>query len=344
MKTLDVALFCSLALLATPVKEAIVGLLSSPFLISAFEGDGILIADTARSPYVNNWLWPNILTTRWTLQQRPIFGDAHHTVSFYLARKRRAHRYLYRFDSDFTSEYFYVDGDRQDVLQGHQHLAIRQNVYILPEEYTPGKRAGVNFLVEVNKRSPTALERNESLGYSVCQFQNKAVYSNFIDLEPTSIDNAYQCNCILQDSNDPNTRQAQDVLTSNYCTSKNTPIPYFAATTSSYNYFSAVVPTKSYVRYTANMTMYFYDKQKLMKHTKYLCTIRGEDTCTFTTSSRHNDPLLIIAYVHPKIGPAALTTTIAAEVDVILLENMAISLLYLLIPGTLIRICYLYYY
>ena len=332
------ALFCVIpliTLLAPVVKDKTASLITLPNVLSAYEGDGILTADTSSNLYVW-WWWPSIFTTRWKLTQRPAFGDAYHTVSFFVAPKSIAHRFLYRFDSNYTTDYFFVDGDFMQVMQGQQHLDIRRNIYLLPKEYTPGREAKAEYIVDVKKS--LSLERNETLGSSICQFQNRDVYTNFIDLEPDAIDGVYRCHCDFQGPLPYYGSPVGGVISPNYCSSFPS-TPYFSSPKSSYNFFSTIVPTKSYVKYTANITMYFYDKLKLLKHAQYKCTIRDTDTCSFTIPQQYwyFDPQLIIAYIHPKAGSYALTTTITVDSDVALLENVARSILCLLIPAFLIK-------
>ena len=326
------ALLCVIpliTLLVPALKEKAASLITLSNYLAAYEGDGILIADTSSNMYVW-WWWPSIFTTRWTLMQRPVFGDAYHMISFFVAPKSLAHRFLYRFDSDYTSDYFFVDGDFMQVSQGQMHLDIRRNVYLLPQEYTPGREAKAEYTIDVKKSF--SLERNETLGASICQFQNRGVFTSFIDVEPGAIDGAYKCHCDLQDPSVGRT------IPPNYCSPLDSG-PYFSSPKSSYNFFSTIVPTKSYVKYTANITMYFYDKLKLLKYAQYKCTIRDTDTCSFTIPqiSWYYDPQVIIGYVHPKAGAFALTTTMTVDSDIALPENVALSMLCLLIPAFLIK-------
>lgn len=238
MKAANVALLCSIPLitLVTPVvKEKVTALLSLSNDLSAYEGDGILIADTSSYTYVW-WWWPRIFTTQWTLTQRPVFGDAHHTISFFVVPKNVAHRFLYRYDSNYESDYLFVDGNYMQVSLGQQHLDLRRNVYILPKEYTPGGEAKAEYVVDVRKS--LSLERNETLGYTLCQFQNRDVYTNFIDMEPDAVDGIYRCHCDLQDPMLYNGTKAfvGGVISPHYC-SPVPSTPYFTSSKSSYNFF-----------------------------------------------------------------------------------------------------------
>ena len=341
MKASNLVLLCSLPLipLLVPVLQKKASWLVAPSIdISAYEGDCILAADTSSYHYVW-WWWPSVFTTRWTITQRPVFGDAHHEVSFYVAAKSNAHHFLYRLDSDYTSDYFFVEGDYRQVFKGHQHLDLRRNIYILPKEYSPGKEAKADYVLEVKKET-LSLEKNKTYGYCLYQFQNRQDYKSFIDLNPGAIDSATGCHCSWENFPPYNdTDSSSGVLPSYYC-AQNSPGPYFTSSQSSYNFFSPVVPTNSFVKFTANITMYFYDELKLRKYTQYKCTIEDEDICSFTLpkpSIIFYEPQLILACVHPHAGPSSLTTTINIQTDVMLTENLARSTLYLVTPIFLVK-------
>ena len=341
MRASNVVLLCSiplLTLLAPVVKEKAAVLVAPSSDTYAYEGDGILIADTSSYQYVW-WWWPSIFTTRWTLKQNPGLGDAYHSVSFYVAPKSIAHRFLYRFDSYYESDFSFVEGGPRDVSQGQQHLDLRRNIYLLPKEYTPGREARADYNVEVKKASKSFANNNKTFGYTLCQFQNRADYIRFLRMERGAI--AYRCHCDYKDPLPCNgTEDCFDGRVSHYSCFDGSSVPNFSSSLSSYNFFSTIVPTKSYVKFTANITMYFYGESKLMKHAHYMCTIYDKDTCSFSINrpSWLYEPQLIIAQIHPKAGPFALTTTITVSADIIILKNVAWSTLYLLIPCLLLYI------
>jgi hypothetical protein len=326
-----------ITLLAPVAKEIVVSLVAPSRVDPAYEGDGILLGDTGNYAYVW-WWWPSVFTTRWTITQSPVYGDAYHTVSLFVAPKRIAHRFLYRFDSNYSSDFFFVEGDYEQVSQNQQHLDLRRYVYLLPNEYTPGREAKAVYSVDVKKESKE-LGRNETYGYQTCQFQNLRYFTDFIDMEPEAIDKVYTCHCEYGDV--PPCSDNEDCIRSTFspefCAEPSG--PNFTAVESSYNFFSTVVPTESFVKFEANLTMYFYDPSKLRKHAQYQCTIRDTDTCSFTVPQTlmYSEPQLILAYIHPKAGPFSVTTTLAVQVDIFILENAALTVMYLLIPTFLIK-------
>ena len=226
--------------------------------------------------------------------------------------------------------------------QDQQHLDLRSNIYLLPKEYSPGRETTAKYVVNI-ERDSTSVDRNETYGYQVCQFSSRAFFSSFIDMLPGAIDNTMTCHCVYEACG--GIRECfYDLFSSDYefCTSAS---PDFTSTQlpDTYNFFSAVVPTDSFVKFKANITMYFYDPDMLIKHAGYKCTIRNTDTCSFVTTQTwwNFERQLIIAYIHPRVGPYSHTTTISIESNVLLLQNAAHLLLYLLMPCFLIKTIFL---
>lgn len=338
MKGIHVALFCSIPLftiLAPTIREAVISQLLAPsYLIPVYEGDGILVGDPGVSlPWWLNWAFT---VRRWTITQKPVFGDAFHAISLFFVPKNTAPFLLYRFDANYTSDYFYVDGGYTRVYRDMQHLDLRSSIYLLPKEYTPGREAKASLLVKV-KRESSEYERNRTYVYgsTTCQFHNRALYRNFVDMEPGAVDYSETCRSVLGGAT-----QFKD---EGYLKNHSVPSHSFTSTQlqESYNYFSTIVPTQSLVKFEANITMYFYELEKLIEHSEYKCTIRDTDVCSFTTKQKllDNDQerQLIVAYIHPRAGPFSLTSTVSVTTDVLLFQNAAHLLLYLLIPSFLIR-------
>ena len=335
MKGVHVALFCSIPLftiLAPTMRETARALLAPSYFVPAYEGDGILVGDSGVSlPW---WLgWAS--TINWRITQRPVFGDAFHDISLFVVPKNVAPSLLYRFDANYTSDYFYVDGEYAVVYEDMQHLDLRSSIYLLPKEYTPGREAKASFIVKV-KRQSGEFERNKTYilyGSTTCQFQNRALYRDFVDMEPGAEEYAEACHSVLGGPS----HFKDEIYLKNHSLSTDC----FRSTQlqGAYNSFSAIVPTASLVKFETNITMYFYDLKKLINFAQYKCTIRNTDTCSFTTKQTWLNPerQLIIAYIHPRAGPFALTSTLSVTTDILLVQNAAHLLLYLLIPSILIR-------
>lgn len=323
MNRVHVALFLAFIFFAPTVKEKISALFTKSTPVSAFLGDGILVADS--SNYAFPWL--PFISINWTLEQQPIFGDAYHTITFFVVPKQIAQQFLYTYDArNFTSDPFFVDGGKESVREGFQHLDIRSNIYLLPKEYTgPEKEeARAEIKVHFNRifNSSGNLSGNSVGACSpVCQFRNRALYSDFLDMEPNAM-SGVECTPPFRDFQDCDFTEASDVFTSQV---------------NSYNFFSAVVPTKSYVKYKTDIVMYFYDQRKLTRF--FQCRVRGIDICSFTLSPW--EAHLIIAYVHPNSAASELTTTISVTADVLVWQATAYFLVCLLTPLLLIRVIFL---
>ena len=331
MNRVHVALFLSIpifTLLTPTVKENISALFIKSSLVSAFQGDGILVADSDN--YAFQFPWLPFTSISWKLTQQPIFGDAYHTISFFVVPEQKAHRFLYRYNSTYTSNHFFVDGGKDSVRDGLQHLNLRSNIYLLPKEYTgPRKEARADFKVHFTQIL-------NSSGYSVgacstvCQFQNRFGYSDFLNMERDSIYNAVDCEPPFVTNN---VFKACDF---------NEKSDVFMSKVNSYNFFSALVPTKSYVQLKTDIVMFFYNQTKLARHFK--CQIRGVNTCSFKTlQSFPRKRFLIIAYTHPNSFASELTTTISveAEITVHIWQTAAYFLVFLLTPCLLIKTIFL---
>lgn len=346
MNAVNVALICSIPILAIfgPVVREKANTFAFPtYFYTAYEGDGILIGDTQ----ADATLWSPFISINWEFSQKPSFGESHHTISIFVVRKSEAPLFLYRFDSNYTSpDYFFVEGGFQSVTMGQQHLDIRQYIYLLPKEYTPGVQATAMCDFSVKKPS-TFSGRNETYGYATCQFQNNQQYRDFVDMEPGAIEKRTKCYCNFQAPTPCNdtTDCVSNTMPSDACYDSGDPSgPYFTAAENSYNFFSPIVPTNSYVKIEANITMYFYSYDKLVENmniiSEYKCTIRDIDTCSFTTTQLYwtnPERLLIIAYIHPKYEPNSFTTTVVVKAGHSLPLKFAQLLVYLLIPSFLIR-------
>ena len=323
VKGVHVALVVSigvLILMAPTVKERILSLFTSSSCAAAYEGDGILVGDTGSSRYIPSWWFP-YSSIEWKITQQLVFGDAHHTVSFFIVPEEIAHRYLYRFHSHDKSQDFYVGGGMEPQLQ---HIPITSNVYLLPKEYTRhGKEAKAYFKLNITQKDTCSSANNELQSYYLCQFQNRVNFEDFIDMEQ-SVRTSSGCTYMYMSAGE------------NIEASSSVP---FVSSISSYNFFSAAVPKNSSVQYETNITMYFYNHTKLRNF--YKCIIRGVDTCTFTTTQSWWQPqrLLLIAYIHPTNVPCSLTTKIAVEVNTdILKTSVSIFMWWVLIPTFLIKI------
>ena len=306
--------------MAPTMKERMLSLFSSSTCAAALEGDGIMVVDTGSSRYVPSWWFSSI---DWKITQQPGFGDANHIVTLFMVPEQIAHHYLYRFHSRYTSPILHIDGGMEPKLELMQRIPITTNVYLLPKEYTRHKKeASVDLMLNVFWNISDESESSETkqyLSYYVCQFPNRAQYGDFIDMDQ-GVDNSEECTDVIS---------AKDAFTP------------FVSPKSSYNFFSAAVPTKSYVQYETDTTMYFYNHTKLANF--YTCTIRGLDTCTFTTTQSWLNPQrhLLIAYTHPTRVPSSLTTKIVVEANTGVLKNSAYLLLCVLIPSLLIKLlCY----
>ena len=326
MNRVHVALFLSIpicTLLAPTVKERILALFSTSASFPAFEGDGILIADMGNYGF-------KFTSINWTLTQQPVYGDAYHTISFFVVPQQIAHQFLYHYNSTYTSNSFFVDGGTESVRAGLQNLNLRSNIYLLPKEYTGSrKEARAEFKVHSTRiLNSESSSRSVEACCPVCQFQNRVAYSDFLDMENYSINKTAECsppfNLINFEFNQP-------------CEfSENSAI--FTAKGDHYNFFSATVPTKSNVQFKSDILMYFYNQTKLAKY--FQCRIRGVDTCSFTTVQRPWERNLIIAYTHPTTVASSLTTTISVKADVLVWHTVAYSLVCLLIPSLLIKKMY----
>jgi hypothetical protein len=305
-----------LTFMAPTMKEKMLSLFNSSHCTAALEGDGILVGDTGSSKYVPRW-WSSSIN--WKITQQPGFGDANHRVSIFIVPEEVAHRYLYRFHSHYTSPTIHVDDGMEPKLQPMQHMPITTNIYLLPKEYTRrGREARANLTLNVINNDSSS---SEYRSYSVCRFQNRANYEDYIDMDRSGDECTYY-NILSAGEN------KDEFVT-------------FVSPLSSYNFFSAAVPTNSYVQYKTNIVMYFYNHTKLAKF--YQCMIRGMDTCTFTTTQSwwKVQRYLIIAYTHPTRVPSSLTTKISVEANTGVLKNSAHLLLCVLIPSLLIRLlCY----
>lgn len=339
MNAVHVALLCSIPIFAVApsLKEAAISLLKPSYLTTVYEGDGILVGDTAVSlPWWLNWAFTTI---NWKITQRPAFIDAPHSISLYVVSKTLAPRLLYRFDSNFTSDYYYVEGDFESVYHDKQHLDLRSNVYLLPKEYTPVREAKASIVVDVKRASESSSKhvRNETYGSTTCQFQDRESFRNFVDMEPGAIEYSTACHSMYGDCPTPE----EDDLES---FSSRAPSPFFTSTQlqQSYSSFSSIVPTQTFVKFEADITMYFYRLENVTNIVEYKCKIRGTDTCEFTTTQswyNHEDQL-VLAYIHPRPGPFSKTSTLLVTTDVLLLRNAAHLLVYLLIPSLLIRMLF----
>lgn len=324
MNRVHVALFLSIpicTLLAPTVKERILALFSRSASVSAFEGDGILVADTSNYGY-------HFTSINWTLTQQPVIGDAYHTISFFVVPHHIAHHFLYRYTSTYTSDPFFVNDSAESVRDGLQHLNLRSNIYLLPKRYTgPRSREEARAEFKVNSTQIINSEsRNESVVTCcpVCQFQSRVSFSDFLDMERYSIGRSVACS-------PPNFEFEQP------CEISGKP-DTFTAKTNSYNFFSAIVPTKSNVQFKANILMYFYNQTKLAKY--FECRIHGTDTCSFATVRRPWERYLIIAYTHPTTVASSMTTTISVRADTLAGHTVAYFCLCLLLPGLLIKKVY----
>ena len=348
MDRVHVALFLCVpifTLLAPTVKEKTLSLFSSSSFTPAYEGDGILIGDTGINVPLPRFPFKFI---NWRITQQPEFGDAYHTISFFVVPERLAPKYLYPINSSYKSQTFFVDGGEEFVSQGFQHLNLRSYIYLLPKTYTgPGKEARAVYVVDV-KRNSSSSGTSKPLGSSVCRFGSRAEFSDFLDMD--RIDkNAVPCLSLLgsvTDSCSEGDRDCINAFRSYEAISYPSGSPTtFTTTDSSYNFFSAVVPTKSYVHYESDVVMYFYNHRRLGKF--YKCRIRATDTCSFTTSQSIWNPRereVIIAYTHPTSVASSLTTTISVEAEVYVTKTAAHLLVCLLIPCLLIKTMLLYFY
>ena len=331
---INVALLCSVPLLATfapTIWEKARSFTLATDLCTAYEGDGILIGDTgADASY-----WSPSVSTDWQISQEPLFGEVPHDISIFVVRMSHAPYFLYRFQSNYASDYFSVDGGLESVSMGKQHLDLRRYVYLLPKEYTPpGARAEALFNVTVEKESMSIGENAQ-----ICQFQNARDYRDFLDMEPGAIHQATKCE--NQSLNEPQDSHAQAQRNdASSVQSLTLADAKFTAAKNSYNFFSTIVPTKSLVKFEANLTMYFYNYTRLKEHrdkiSEYKCTIRDTDTCSFTTAQNLKQ-LLVIAYIHPKSGPYSSTTTIAVEKYTQRLSKTSFILTCVLVPSFLIK-------
>ena len=320
MNRVHVALFLSIpicTLLVPTVKERISTLFSTSVYFPAFEGDGILIADTVKYGF-------KFTSINWTLTQQPVYGDAYHTISFFVVPKQIAHRFLYHYNSTYTSHQFFVDGGTELVRGGLQHLNLRSNIYLLPKEYT-GSRKETRAEFKVHSTQIVTSEsgsRSVASCCPVCQFQNRVAYSDFLDMENYSFNKSAECS-------PPFDFEFNQPCEFNEKSDK------FTAKGNHYNFFSAVVPTKSNVQFKADILMYFYNQTKLAKY--FQCRIRGVETCSFTTVQRPWERNLIIAYTHPTTVASSLTTTISVKADVLVYHTVAYFLVCLLTPSLLIK-------
>ena len=318
VKGVHVALVVSmgvLLLMAPTVKERVLSLFSSSSCAAAYEGDGILVGDTGSSRYVPSWWFP-YSSIEWKITQQPVFGDAHHTMSFFMVPEDMAHHYLYRFHSHDKSQVFYVGGGMEPELQ---HIPITSNVYLLPKEYTRhGKEAKAHFRLNILQNNTSSSANNEQQIYYLCQFQNRVNFRDFIDMEESVHSSSGCTHMSAGENNDPSVTLGSSI--------------------SSYNFFSAAVPTNSYVQYETNINMYFYNHTKLGNF--YKCMVRNVDTCTFTTYHGWWNPqrYLIIAYIHPTDVPSSLTTKISVEVNTGVWKTSAYLLLWVLIPGFVMKL------
>lgn len=320
MNRVHVALFLAFTFFAPTVKEKISTLFTKSTPVTAFLGDGILVADSSNYAFP----WFPFISINFTLEQQPIFGDAYHTISFFVVPKQIAQQFLYTYDvRNFTSDPFFVDGGKESVRDGLHHLNLRSNIYLLPQEYTgPEKEARAEIKVHFTQISSGNSSANSVRACSpVCQFQNRALYSDFLDMEPNAM-SGVECTPPFRDFQICDFNEASDVFTSK---------------ANSYNFFSAVVPTKSYVQYKTDIVMYFYDQRKLARY--FQCKVRGIDTCSFIL--RPSETYLIIAYIHPNSAASELTTTISVTVDVLVWQAAAYFLVCLLTPLVLIRVIFL---
>ena len=330
MNRVHVALFLSIpvfTLLTPTVKENISAFFVKSTLVSAFQGDGILVADSDK--YSFQFPWFPFTSITWKLTQQPLFGDAYHTISFFVVPEQKAYRFLYRYNSSYTSNHFFVDGGKESVRDGLQHLNLRSNIYLLPKQYTgPRKEARAEFKVQFTQLFNSS---SYSVGACspVCQFQNRFGYSNFLNMETDSIDNAIGCE--------------PPFVTNAFKTCEfNEKSDVFMSEVNSYNFFSALVPTKSNVHFKTNIDMFFYNQTKLARHFK--CQIHGVNTCSFKTlQSFPRERFLIIAYTHPNSFASELTTTISveAEITVHIWQTAAYFLVLLLTPCLLIKTLFL---
>lgn len=324
MNRVQIALLLVLIFFAPTVREKISALFTKSTPVSAFRGDGILVADS--SFYTLSWF--PFLSIAWTLTQEPVFGDAYHTISFFVVPKQKARQFLYmNHPPSFTSGRFFVDGGPESVRDGFEHINLRSNIYLLPKEYTgPEKEARAEikvYFTRIFNSSGNSSSSSVGACSPVCQFQNRAHYSDFLDMEPNAL-NGVECS-------PPFSNRDFQVCDFNEASS------VFTSQVSSYNFFSTAVPTKSYVQYKSDVVMYFYNQKKLAKY--FQCRIRGVDTCSFIL--RPSDTYLIIAYTHPNSFASEVTTTISVKADVLVSQAAAYFLVCLLTPLLLIRVIFL---
>ena len=301
----------------------------------AYEGDGILIGDSETNiPFTS---------INWKITQQLEFDDSYQTVSLFAVPQRLARRHLYRYRSYFKSDYFPVNDRAQT-----QSVASRSYVYQLPQMYLGrGEHAKAKISVQVKSKDDGKL-----LGAPVYQFQTLRDFMNFRDLQPDAVDNAVGCSCMLGEvinSCSPDDEHCIDKLriAAGYpnrkeCSAKSN--LFFTSEVTSYNFFAAKVPTNSTVRYETNIIMYFYNTTAFEEY--FICTIRGIDTCSFSTKGGFKkfqswrERRLIIAYIHPTNVPSSLTTRIVVQTEVQIGKMALMVMLVLLIIYLVIRHCF----
>ena len=323
-----------LTLLAPTVKDKTLSLFQSTTSTQAYSGDSILIGDSEASlPFT---------TIDWKITQQPGFGDSYQTISIFSVPERVARRHLYRLKSDYNSPSFFTDLDSNT-------LPLRSYIYLLPKKYHGREQEPkAEFTVKFNYAS--SLTREPMIA-SVCPFDNRVQYSDYLDMEPGAVQNAQGCSRMLGDvenhcsREDQNCTNALRALTEITAPKKGSENAVFQSKVSSYYFFAALVPKNTFVTYEAKILMYFY-KHKAFEKNYRICTIRGTDSCSFTTagvlnkswswSKRH----VIIAYIHPNSVPSSLTSRIIVEADVQELQVITLCLLCFTIAYLVIRHCF----
>ena len=297
-----------LTLLAPTVKDKTLSLFQSTTSTQAYSGDSILIGDSEASlPFT---------TIDWKITQQPGFGDSYQAISIFVVPERVARRHLYRYESNYSSPSFSVDSNI---------IPLRSYIYLLPKKYHDREQEPrAEFTV---KNTYAASLTREPMIASVCPFDNRVQYSDFLDKEPGAVQNAQGC-----------------ILTEITGSKRGSENAVFQSTVSSYYFFAARVHEKSIVKYEAKILMYFY-KYKALENYR-ICTIRGTDSCLFTTpgvlkkswswSKRH----VIIAYIHPNSVPSSLTSRIIVEADMQKLQVITLCLLCFTIAYLVIRHCF----
>ena len=306
------AALTALTLLAPIAKESILSLFNSSTYTEAHIGHGILIGDAGTNVPFS--------TINWRISQIPTFGNTYRAVSIFVVPERVARRKLYPYRSSSDSGTYEKVTSKAD----SQSVGMRTYIYLLPKMYSHHRyeeEAKVAYHVTIKRDI-----ESEPLGTTVYQFQDPNDFSDFIDMEPSAYQKAASCSCFLGAAIEQSCPQReekciekvkQESVCPNSCFQNE---PYFTSWTSSYNYFTIVVPQHFYFKYNVSILTYFYNHT--MFNNNYKCIIRGSDSCSFPTTGFLKWTKLwekrdvIIAYVQPSSVPGSFTTRLLVEAEI----------------------------